>query len=175
MKPIRPNVLLPFLAAVALAFPSCGLSVRESNEIKTNGFLTDNCYQAILEIEPEDGSRGLVARRESAYLRAKNVNVKELAIHNLADYCIDNQAKNAIKDKNKKEAFPAEAKNELIKKLRGYVIGGSIAFVYYNEKGSMIIGYRIFRPGFKKKVASIINPPVEQKQEAAISTQGAKS
>lgn len=166
---------MPFLAALALALASCGLSVRESHEIKTNGFLTDNCYQALLEIEPEEGSRGLVARRESAYLRAKNVNMKELAVRNLADYCLDSQLKTGTKDKNRKDAVPAETRTELVKKLKGYVIGGSIAFVYYNEKGSMIIGYRIFRPGFKKKVAGFINPPVEQKQEAATTPQGAKS
>ncbi len=175
MKQIRKHEILLFLTIILLAFPSCGLNVRDSYEIKTNGFITDNCYQAILEIEPEDGSRGLVSKRESAYLKAKNVNVKEMAIQNLADYCVDSQGKTIIKDKNRKDAQQAENKIELVKRLKAYLIGGSIAFVYYNEKGSMIIGYRFSKPGFRKKLATIINPPVEQKQEAAITTPGAKS
>lgn len=175
MKQIRTYSILLLLTILSLAFPSCGLNVKDSHEIKTNGFMTDSCYQAILEIEPEDGSRGLVARRESAFLKAKNVNVKDLAIQNIATYCIDSQLKTAIKDKSRNTTNQSENKNDLLKKIRGVVIGGSISFVYYNEKGSMIIGYRISRPGFRKKLAAIINPPAEQKQEAAITTPGAKS
>ena len=174
MKQTRKPGIPLFLTILTLAFASCGLNLKDSTDIKTNGFLSDSCYQALLEIEPEDGSRGLVARRESAYLKAKNVNVKELAIQNLANYCIDSQAKSGAKDRGKKDAVQAEAKNEIVKKIRGFVIGGSTSFVYYNEKGSMIIGYRISRPGFRKKLVSIINPPAENK-EAALLTPGAKS
>jgi hypothetical protein len=175
MKQIRKHGIVLFLTIISLAFPSCGLNIKDSHEIKTNGFLSDSCYQAILEIEPEEGSRGLVARRESAYLKAKNVNVKDLAIQNIANYCIDSHPKSAAKDKGRKEPVQSETRNDLVKKIRSLVIGGSISFVYYNEKGSMIIGYRISRPGFRKKLATIINPPAEQKQEAAITTPGAKS
>jgi hypothetical protein len=175
MKQTRKHGILLFLTIISLAFPSCGLNLKESHDIKTNGFITESCYQAILEIEPEEGSRGLVARRESAFLKAKNVNVKDLAIQNLANYCIDSQLKTGTKDKNRNTVNQSENKNDFLNKVKGLVIGGSISFVYYNEKGSMIIGYRISRPGFRKKLAAIINPPVEQKQEAAVTTPGAKS
>ncbi|MBP7738221.1 MAG: hypothetical protein KA369_19755 [Spirochaetes bacterium] len=174
MHRLRYGIIL-FMAITALAGLSCGLSVKESHEIKTNGFITDNCYQAILEIEPEEGSKGLVARRESAYLKAKNVNVKDLAVQNLVNYCVDSQTKTSVKDKNKNSAYPSEYKSGLAKKLKGFVIGGNISFVYYNEKGSMIIGYRIFRLGFRKKLGEVIATPSDEKQEAAITTPGAKS
>lgn len=175
MKHIRTHYFLLSVAIVPLAFLFCGTNIKESYEIKTNGFISDTCYQAILEIEPDEGSKGLVARRESAYLKAKNVNVKEMAIHNLADYCIDSLSKTAMKDRNRKDPTQAEHKNELVKKLQGFVMGGNISFVYYNEKGSMIIGYRFNKPGFKKKLAAVINPPAEQKQDVSITTPGAKS
>lgn len=171
----RSSGIILFMAIIALAGLSCGLSLKESHEIKTNGFITDNCYQALLEVEPEDGSKGLVARRESAYLKAKNVNVKDLAVQNLVDYCIDSQAKNDIKDRIKNNTYPPAYKDDLAKKLKGFVVGGSISFVYYNEKGSMIIGYRIFKLGFRKKLSEIISPPTEAKQEAANTMPGAKS
>ncbi len=175
MKHFRKQGICLFLTIIPFALLSCGLNVKNSHEIKTNGFVSDNCYQALLEIEPDEGSRGLVARRESAYLKARNVDVKDMAIHNLANYCIDSQVKTALKDKNRKDAYPAEAKADLVKKLKSFVIGGSISFVYYNEKGSMIIGYRFFKVGFRKKLTDILIPAADQKQEAAITTPGAKS
>ncbi len=171
----RSSGIILFVAIIALGGLSCGLSVKESHEIKTNGFITDNCYQALLEVEPEDGSKGLVARRESAYLKAKNVNVKDLAVQNLVNYCVDSRTKSGLKEKNKNSAYPPEYKDDLAKKLKGFVVGGNISFVYYNEKGSMIIGYRIFKLGFRKKLSEIMSPPTEDKQEAAITTPGAKS
>jgi hypothetical protein len=98
-----------------------------------------------------------------------------MAVLNLAEYCVDSQQKTGVKDKHKKDTFQSDQKNELVKKLEGFVMGGTISFVYYNEKGSMIIGYRISKPGFKKKLAAIINPPAEQKQDVSITTPGARS
>lgn len=171
MKHIRMHVIPSILAIITLACTSCGPYLKDSREIKTNGFITDNCYQALLEIEPDDSARGLVARRESAYLKAKNVDVKDMALLNLAAYC-ENQLRGESGNKFKKDAGNPEIRNEFHKKLKSYIMTGSISFVYYNERGSMIIGYRLFKVGFRKKVAEIIHPPVDQ--NAAPTTPGAK-
>jgi hypothetical protein len=144
---------------------SCSMQLKNSMEIKTNGFLTDNCYQALIEIEPDETARGLVAKRESAYLNAKKADLNILAVENLANYCIDTQLKTGIIDKTKKNFDHVTHKNALLQHIRSIAGSGSIAFIFFNEKNSMIIGYRIFTIGFKKKLDAIITTPASLKQE----------
>jgi hypothetical protein len=165
------KILILFMTA---ASASCTGSLKDSLEIKTNGFITSNCYQAILEIEPEDSARGLVSKRESSYIKAKKTVLKNMALENLANFCIESRLKTGLIDKNRKDTDLPGMKKALIPQLDGMAGGGQIAFVYYNERNSMIIGYRLFKFGFKRKLDSIINP-VEQKPDNTNSTAGAKS
>jgi hypothetical protein len=144
--------------------------VKNSVEIRTNGFITENCYQAILEVEPDDSAMGLVAKRESAFLRAKNAELTNMAIQNLANYCFESQLKAGIIEKSKKAADQTVYKKTLINKIKLFAGAGKIAFVYYDEKNYMIIGYRMFKIGFRKKLDDIINPPANLKSENPIPT-----
>ncbi|MBN2160519.1 MAG: hypothetical protein JW807_14080 [Spirochaetes bacterium] len=142
---------LPF----ALALFACASGVKNSLEIRTNGFISDNCYQAILEIEPDEDAMGLVEGRESSYVKGKNADLRDLTAKNLAQYCLEARSAAGQGPRGsltQEEISVLESKTE---KLAG---GGRIAFVYYNEKHSMIIGYRIFKTGLKKKLEAIINP-----------------
>ena len=138
---------------------SCDSNLKTPLDIRTNGFINENCYQAILHVEPDEGALGLVAERESAFLKAKNALLYELAVANLAAYCLDSQLKTGTLDKNKKGAELLAYKNALGDKIKGLADTGKIAFVYYNEKNNMIIGYRMYKIGLKKKLDDIINPP----------------
>jgi hypothetical protein len=158
--------VVAFLAVMlsCLCF-SCAPNLKTSLEIRTNGFINENCYQAILKLEPEESAMGLVAKRESAFLKAKNSLLYDLAIENLANYCYDSQLKTGTVDKNKKTAEQAAYKNALIDKIKGLANTGKISFIYYNEKNCMMIGYRMDKIGFKKKLEGIINPPAHQGNE----------
>jgi hypothetical protein len=165
MKQTLKYYLLFTLLAISLPCASCAPQLKNPIEIKTNGFINDNNYQAILEIESDDSSRGLVARRESAYLKAKSAQLDDLALESLVNYCIDSQLKAGIIEKNKSTPDINAHKAVLKSKLKGLAGGGKIAFVYYNEKNAMVIGYRIFSIGFKKKLDAVIASPAGGKQE----------
>ena len=158
--------VVPLCALILACLSSyCNSNLKNSLEIRTNGFINENCYQAILQLEPEESAMGLVAKRESAYLKAKNSLLYDLAIVNLANYCYDSQLKAGAIDKNLKAAEQAAHRNALIDKIKGVAGTGKIAFVYYNEKNSMVIGYRMYKIGFKKKLDGIINPQASLKSE----------
>jgi hypothetical protein len=151
------------LCAVILSYLclSCDSHLKTSLEIRTNGFINDNCYQAILQIEPEESAMGLVAKRESAFIKAKTSLLYDLAVQNLATYCYDTQLKAGVINKNIKPAEQAAYRVALIDKIKGITGSGKIAFVYYNENNCMIIGYRMYKIGFKKKLDDIITPKSE--------------
>jgi hypothetical protein len=170
MKLNRKHDILLIILSFSFICSSCALNLKNSLEIRTNGFITENCYQAILEIEPDDSAMGLVAKRESAFLRAKNAQLSDLAMENLANYCFNSQLKAGIIEKNKKAADHAVYKKALLNKIKGFAGAGKITFVYYDEKNYMIIGYRMFKMGFKKKLDDIINPPANLKSENPVPT-----
>lgn len=152
--------LVPLLIVIlSYLCTSCAPNVKNSPEISTNGFINENCYQAILQVEPDASAMGLVAKRESAFLKAKNALLYDLAVENLANYCFDSRLKAGVIEKNKKAAEQAAYKNALAEKIKGLSGAGKIVFVYYNEKNCMVIGYRMFKIGFRKKLDGIINPP----------------
>lgn len=146
-----------FITSVCLF--SCAQQIRDAREISVNGFINDNLYQAILEIEPDQNARGLVARRESAYLRGKSADLDDLALENLINYCIDNRIKSGIIGKNRKDSDRSASRQALADRLKKMARGGKIAFVFYNEKDAMIVGYRLFSIGFRKKLDAIIAAP----------------
>lgn len=154
--------VVPVLALILSCLcSSCDSNLNNPVEINTNGFISENCFQALLKIEPDENALGLVAKRESAFLKAKNSLLYDLAVENLARYCYDGQLKAGTIDKNAKAAEQALSRNALIDKIKRFVGSGNIAFVYYDEKNCMIIGYRMYKIGLKKKLNEIINPKSE--------------
>ena len=154
MKIIPLNISIIILAGFICT--GCALQPKNGLEIRANGFLHDNYYQAILEIEPDDGAKGLVAKRDSAYFKAKNARLGDMAAENIAQFCIDRGIQEGIIDRTKKDMNVAELKNNLINRVKPLSRGGRIAFTYYNDKNILVIGYRIFNVGFKKKIDDIV-------------------
>jgi hypothetical protein len=155
MKPLRDtSVLLLFLLISCFA---CSVQTKKTVEIDTNGFLSDECYQAILIFEPDDGAFGLVARRDSAYLKAKKADLTGITIEKMLHFTLTNQPRFISADKYKMDKIFAEMTSYAVPELKGFIKNGSIAFVYYNEKNSIIIGYQITKPGLKQKLNSLID------------------
>ncbi|OHD64822.1 MAG: hypothetical protein A2176_10930 [Spirochaetes bacterium RBG_13_51_14] len=165
MNSNRLSIAIFALLCFPIACSSCATAIRGTMEIKTNGFLTPNIYQAILEIEPDDSANGLVEKRESAYLKGKESVLNKMALENLVAYCIDSRLKAGMLDSVKMHVDHERHKADLMNALKGFTRGGNIAFIYYSEKNSMIIGYRMFSIGFRNKLNAIINTPVESRQE----------
>lgn len=148
MKQRHQRRILAATLPLALALLACASGTKNAVDIRKSGFITDNCYQAILEIEPDERASGLVAGRESSYLRGKSADLRAMAVDNIVRYCIDSRGASAAADAS-----------GLKSRIDGLVGRGKIAFVYYNEKHSMMIGYRITGIGLRKKLEGIISPP----------------
>jgi hypothetical protein len=155
MKPL--HVINALLLLVLSFISACSVQTKNILEINTNGFLNDNCYQAILVFDPDDNVNGLVAKRESAYLKAKKADLINLTLEKLTFTCLANKLQARVADKYKRDMLLDTLKNNAMIQVKGFVEGGSIAFVYYNEKNSIIIGYQLSKPGLKGRVDMLIN------------------
>ena len=155
MKPL--HVLNAILLLVLSFIFACSMQIKNILEINTNGFLNDNCYQAMLVFDPDDSANGLVAKRESAYLKAKRADLINLTLEKLTYTYLADKLQASVTDKYKRDMIIDTLKNSVMIQLKGFVEGGSIAFVYYNEKNSIIIGYQLSKPGLKERVNVLIN------------------
>ena len=155
MKPL--NVINALLLFVLSFISACSVQTKNILEINTNGFLNDNCYQAILVFDPDDSANGLVAKRDSAYLKAKRADLINLTLEKLTYTCLVNKLQIRVTDKYKRDMLIDTLKNSAMIQLKSFVEGGSIVFVYYNEKNSILIGYQLSKPGLKERVDMLIN------------------
>jgi hypothetical protein len=150
-----------------IALPSCDAQVKNQLDIKTSGFLSDNCFQALVVFEPDESARGLVARRENSSLKAKNADMREMALNILVNYSFDFQQKNGIIDKNKKDFDLAGHRARLMDRLRGLTRGGKTVFSYYNDSNALVVGYTIYNIGFRQRLEDILKTPGVIKQESS--------
>ncbi len=156
------RVLAPILL---LALPACDAQVRNQLDIRTNGFINDNSFQALIVFEPDDSARGLVARRENAAQKSKKADLREMALECLANYSIDSQQKSGILEKNRKDFDMAGHRAALTARLRGFARGGKTVFTYYNDSNGIVIGYTMFNVGFRKRLEEILKTPDPINQE----------
>jgi hypothetical protein len=163
-------LFLPFLA-LALALPSCDAQVRGQLDIRTNGFINDNCFQSLVVFEPDENARGLVARREDSAQKAKKADIREMALESLVNFAVDFQQKNGVIDKNKKDFNLAAHRSRLADRLRGLTRGGRTLFSYYNDSNALVVGYSIYNIGFRKKLEEMLKTPEVIKQEGSTTEQ----
>lgn len=150
-----------------LALPSCDLQVKNQLDIKTNGFLSDNCFQALVVFEPDESARGLVARRENSSQKARKADMRDMALESLVNYSIDIRQKNGMLDKNKKDFDLAGYRTRLTDRLRGLTRGGKTVFSYYNDSNALVVGYTMYNIGFRQKLEDILKTPEVIKQESS--------
>ncbi|TFH41138.1 MAG: hypothetical protein E4G96_06110 [Chrysiogenales bacterium] len=154
------RIILAIIISSAPALTRCDLQLKDAPEIKTSGFLSDRCYQAILVIEPDQDARGLVASRKSAADKASDrTYLHRMALTSMADHAI-NEGRRTGALNTKANGFDLEQyRTDLAKTLSGFTGRGRTAFTYYNENHSMVVCYRLCATGLKNKMAAIIAVP----------------
>jgi len=154
MKSLHLASALPILIAAFVS--ACSVQKKIMPDINTNGFLNDDCYQAIFVFDPDESAGGLVAKREGAYLKAKKADLMHLTLEKLISASLATSLAH-ITDKYTRDMLMGRMKDNAVRKLKGFIGGGTVSFVYYNEKNSIIIGYQLSKPGLKEKVDMLIN------------------
>lgn len=159
MQLFRHYLVTALAPVIILVFVACDAQVRNQLEIRTNGFINDNCFQALIVIDPDESARGLVARRESASQKARKADLRDMALECLTNYSIDSQQKTGTLDRNRKDIDMAGYRSRLTDRLRGFTRGGKTLFSYYNDSNGIVIGYTMYNIGFKKKLEEILKTP----------------
>lgn len=116
-----------------------------SNDITTNGFINDTCYQCIITAKPDPGIEGLVASRESAHINLMKT---------LETQCYDNLYSAVLQLQNITMA-DSSLQECLALKLKPYIDKRVIVTTYYNEDYSKTAVVRIYDRGLKQKLASL--------------------
>ena len=144
---LKPVTIITFIFYVLLL--SCAHDVAYikslSNDIITQGFLNDNCYQCIITAKPDQGIEGLVAGRESAHINLMK-SLDQQCYDDLINVTGQLQGK-AIADSSLQEC--------LLQQLKPYVEKKVIVVTYFNEDFSETAVVRIYEDGLKQKLTTL--------------------
>jgi hypothetical protein len=135
----------------------CAFPRKDKISIKKQGFISKNCYQAIILVQPEKNNCGLVEERDSAYIKANQSDLKKAAVENLIDYCVEQKLKSLKTANLKTDTTQPELRQMVKNSINAKLWYGKIAFVYYNENNAVVIGYWLSYVNIKGKVACIID------------------
>ena len=116
-----------------------------SNDITTQGFLNDNCYQCIITAKPDPGIEGLVASRESAHINL---------VKSLHQQCYDVLI-NVTGQLQGKAVADSSLQQCLLQQLKPYVEKKVIVVTYFNEDFSETAVVRIYEDGLKQKLETL--------------------
>ncbi len=116
-----------------------------SNDINTQGFLSNNCYQCIITAQPDHGIEGLVANRESAHINL---------MQSLEKRCYDSLI-NTIEQLQGTVITNSLLRQCLLKQLKPYVDKKVIVVTYFNEDFSQTAVVRIYESELKQKLATL--------------------
>lgn len=115
-----------------------------SNDITTQGFLNDNCYQCIITAKPDPGIEGLVASRESAH-----INLMQSLEKQCYDTLINVTAQ--LQGISVTDSF----QQCLLQQLKQCIDNKVIVVTYYNEDFSETAVVRIYEKGLQQKLATM--------------------
>ncbi len=149
---------LVFLAvALSLAAASCGVRVIDASvvldDFRTEGFLDPDHFQVIVKGVPAPGTRGLVARRESALKDAES-KIPQAVADAIGAYRLDHLMGRLDPADRPRVTNLEQARAEIWKDAAGYVKYGRRAFEYYNEDHSAVIVFRVYRSDLRARLES---------------------
>ena len=149
--------LFPLLIASG-SLAGCGPSLKDAPGIGTVGFISENCFRALIVIEADADARGLVARRESASRKAEDRSlVHRMAVDQLAGHAIESGIQEGTLPVKASSAGDAAVFRERAVDILARSIGrGHALFSYYNENHAMVVGYEIRGSGLRGRVAAMI-------------------
>ncbi|MCX8124263.1 MAG: hypothetical protein N3F66_08880 [Spirochaetes bacterium] len=148
MKIIK-SVVIMFFCIMLLLVQACTYNESYiksiSNDITTNGFLNDDCYQCIITARPDPGIEGLVSNRESAHINL---------IKTLETQCYQ-ELYGAVVQLHNNSMGDSSFNDCLLPKLKPYIDKRVIVVTYYNEDYSKTAVIRIYESRLKHKLASL--------------------
>lgn len=150
----RPFFAILLLLALLNACMRPTINERLAADFKTDGFLSPDHFQIIINGMPDSKSRGLVERRESAMKNAE-ARLRDTVIERLANHHINSRLARLRLKSISEITNLGEAKAELAGKLVPYLKYGRRAFEYYNSDHSAVIVYRISRRNLMGDIASL--------------------
>ncbi|MBN1534637.1 MAG: hypothetical protein JXA20_18330 [Spirochaetes bacterium] len=166
------KALVPASALLSIAvLSSCMMrnSVDRYSDFTTNGFLSDECYQSVLEFHPDADSQGLVGQRESARKRVPNSSqIGSIVLDRLTDYRYDVAFKSASPEAIRAVADMQAQKLSLRDRVRSFLSYGRIAFTYYREDNSVVVIYRVERNALRERLNALEVFPEPERNETPI-------
>ncbi len=160
MKRFSTLILLSMYAALAMA--GCRPSLKNAPDITARGFLSDHCYRAIIVVEADPGSRGLVAMRESSSRKAGDRSyLHRMALAHLANDAMETAIQDGSINRRASDFDAALYRERLIGALGRALGRGRIVFNYFDDNHSSVVGYEFRGAGLKNRVAAITSSPGE--------------
>lgn len=141
----------------SLIASACITQTRANLDIRKSGFISTNCYQAVIEVEADEGTQGLIERRESAYLKAKKINVRDKIAENMANYCIDAKLKRFQVGPQRKNLDTTRIKSDLVPALKKFITWEKLVFLYYTENNAVVLGYQIHKRNLNDSITMLID------------------
>ena len=137
--------------AVALITAAAGCRSYElaepyKSDFTTSGPLGEDCFQAVIKMQPDKGTETMHSRRESAFIKAKKNILAEAGqqIYNYYASCKAGQ-----------DAGMAEAtRGKLTDKFSQLAEEGIIEQEFYLNDDSIVLIYRIYKKGIKSGIIS---------------------
>jgi hypothetical protein len=133
-------ITLSIFSSGCKSIPELTTSQREN--ISKIGFLDNNHFQIVIKGNADKYAKGLVARRESAMLKARN-SLQKTIFKVIMKHIFKNRHKSL------------ESNSQLRNKILAYLEYGSIITEYYDKYYNAYIIYRIKKANLKKSFALI--------------------
>lgn len=137
-----------FTTILLLCFYSCGRNIIEHSDIKSDGFITKDCFQTIIKSKPDKNLIGLVQNRESALKNVKKIMDDTVNTKLMEYYSSYLKIKNSNIDINKYQP-------RVMEELKKFKKWGYLAHQYYEEDMSAVMVFRIYKKKLKEKIESI--------------------
>lgn len=116
-----------------------------ASDFSTSGPLGEDCFQAIIKMEPDKDAISMHERRESAFIKAKK-NLYSETEKQIISYSISSR-----KDKG----TVSDADEAEIKKLAAsYAESGKLEQEFYLIDDSAVLIFRIYKKGIKNEILS---------------------
>jgi len=142
-------VFLAVVFAIIISISGCKsyeLPEPYKSDFTTSGPLGEDCFQAVIKMEPDKGTETMYSRRESAFIKAKK-NILTETEQQIFNYYA------AFRSNQDVEISP-ENRKLLSEKFLKIAETGKIDHEFYLNDDSIVLIYRIYKKGIKSGIIS---------------------
>lgn len=144
LKPLSTMTFICYILLLSCAHDAAHIKSL-SNDITTQGFINNNCYQCIITAKTDPGIEGLVAGRESSHINL---------LKSLDQQCYDNLI-TVTAQLQGISVTDSSLQQCLLQQLKPYVEKKVIVVTYFNEDFSETAVVRIYEDGLKQKLTTL--------------------